>query len=158
MKIKCRGMFQFLSKITTKTIKKIDYEDVIYAIKHPSEYIIINTLPREEQGVLIPNTMSSNEEEKVVNDMIQNYTMDKHHIIVYGRNANDDSAEKKYHQLKACGFFNVYLYGGGLFEWLLLQDIYGEVNFPTVGKAVDFLRYKPPSIISRVVYRTLHNG
>jgi len=36
----------------------------------------------------------------------------------------------------------VYIYSGGLFEWLLLQDIYGSDLFPTTNDKVDFLKYK----------------
>ena len=43
------------------------------------------------------------------------------------------------------GFYNVYLYNGGLFEWLLLQDIYGFDEFPTTKKELDILKYKPKS-------------
>ena len=41
------------------------------------------------------------------------------------------------------GFQEVYIYSGGLFEWLLLQDIYSENEFPTTSKVQDFLFYKP---------------
>ena len=41
---------------------------------------------------------------------------------------------KKYDQLIGLGFVNVFIYPGGLFEWLLLQDIYGYDNFPTQNK------------------------
>jgi hypothetical protein len=34
---------------------------------------------------------------------------------------------------------------GGLFEWLMLQDIYGYDEFPTTKKELDFLKYKAPS-------------
>ena len=34
-------------------------------------------------------------------------------------------------------------YPGGVFEWLLLQDIYGNDNFPTTKKELDILKYKP---------------
>jgi hypothetical protein len=37
----------------------------------------------------------------------------------------------------------VYVYTGGLFEWLMLQDIYGEKEFPTSKKELDILKYKP---------------
>ena len=37
----------------------------------------------------------------------------------------------------------VYLYLGGLFEWLLLQDIYGFDDFPTTSRQLDILKYKP---------------
>ena len=64
-------------------------------------------------------------------------------IIIYGRNSNDDSIYKKYEQLLRLGFSNVFLYMGGLFEWLMLQDIYGSDEFPTTSKQLDILKYKP---------------
>jgi hypothetical protein len=42
------------------------------------------------------------------------------------------------------GFKNVRVYPGGMFEWLLLQDIYGAASFPTTSKETDILKYKPP--------------
>ena len=64
-------------------------------------------------------------------------------IIIYGRNSNDETIYKKYNQLINLGFTNVYLYLGGLFEWLLLQDIYGFDDFPTTSRQLDILKYKP---------------
>ena len=55
---------------------------------------------------------------------------------------------KKYHQLTNLGFYEVYVYVGGLFEWLLLQDIFGEENFPTTTKELDILKYKAKSAFS----------
>jgi len=49
--------------------------------------------------------------------------------------------------LTSLGFYNVYIYIGGIFEWLLLQDIYGEKEFPTTNKELDLLKYKPSSLI-----------
>jgi hypothetical protein len=66
-------------------------------------------------------------------------------IIVYGKNTNDDTVHKKYQQLIGLGFKNVRVYPGGMFEWLLLQDIYGASSFPTTSKELDILKYKPPS-------------
>ena len=40
------------------------------------------------------------------------------------------------------GFKNIYVYIGGIFEWLLLQDIYGDEQFPTTIKIIDILKYK----------------
>jgi hypothetical protein len=50
---------------------------------------------------------------------------------------------KKYNQFLSLGFFKVYLYLGGMFEWLLLQDIYGNKEFPTSNRQLDLLKYKP---------------
>jgi hypothetical protein len=63
-------------------------------------------------------------------------------IIVYGMNSTDLNITKKYEQLLALGFVNVFIYSGGLFEWLLLQDIYGKELFPTTVYERDILKYK----------------
>jgi len=63
-------------------------------------------------------------------------------LIIYGMNACDESLNYKYNQLAKLGFSNMYVYVGGLFEWLLLQDIYGDDNFPTTKKEPDILKYK----------------
>ena len=57
-------------------------------------------------------------------------------------NSSDYSIFKKYEQLIKLGFYNVFVYTGGLFEWLLLQDIYGTEEFPTTAKQLDILKYK----------------
>jgi hypothetical protein len=69
-------------------------------------------------------------------------------IIIYGKNCNDDTINKKYQQLVSIGFTQVYLYVGGLFEWLMLQDIYGDELFPTNKKQVDLLKYKPNAALN----------
>ena len=45
-------------------------------------------------------------------------------------------------------FTNVFIYPGGLFEWLLLQDIYGFDDFPTTKKERDHLKYKGKSVFT----------
>ena len=70
------------------------------------------------------------------------------HIIIYGKNSNDEKIYKKYQQLLTLGFYNVYIYMGGMFEWLLLQDIYGSAEFPTTSKELDILKYKPSSLLN----------
>ena len=67
-------------------------------------------------------------------------------IVVYGKNATDVSVYKKYEQLVKHGIANVRIYVGGMFEWLLLQDIYGQDLFPTTGACgvnLDILAYRP---------------
>ena len=58
----------------------------------------------------------------------------------------------KYNQLINLGFQKVYIYLGGLFEWLCLQDIYGKNNFPTIGEELDILKYRPPPEINKNYY------
>ena len=129
------GLFQ-------TSYKKINFEDIQYAIQKPNEYIMINTLPISEQECLIKNTLPYEQEEKTINELLNNYDLNNKKIIIYGKNANDETADKKYSQLKTLGFSEIYLYSGGLFEWLLLQDIYGNVEFPTTKKILDILKYK----------------
>lgn len=129
------GLFQ-------TSYKKINFEDIQYAIKTQNEYIIINTLPIHEQECLIKNTLPYEQEEKTINDLLNNYDFNNKKIIIYGKNVNDETAEKKYNQLRTLGFSEIYLYSGGLFEWLLLQDIYGKDEFQTTKKILDILKYK----------------
>ena len=45
-------------------------------------------------------------------------------IIVYGMNTSDTSVQIKLKQLQNLGFENIYSYDGGLFEWLLLGELF----------------------------------
>jgi hypothetical protein len=130
----------------TQSIKKINFEDIQTAIKNPELYLLINTLPLNEQQCLITNTCFAEDEEILINKYLKENKNIR--IIIYGKNCNDLSVEKKYNQLLSLGFYNVYIYYGGLFEWFMLQDIYSIDFFPTTKTELDFLRYKPPSILN----------
>ena len=120
---------------------KINFEDIQYIIKNPEGHILINTLSSSEQNCLITNTININNEENIINNLIiKGFKNIK--IIIYGKNSNDEKIYNKYNQLTSLGFYNVYIYSGGLFEWLMLQDIYGEKEFPTTKKELDILKYK----------------
>lgn len=131
------------------SVSKVNYEDMQGACRpdtsnyHPR--LLINTLPPEMQACLIPGTMPIDQEEASMNAMLSVSDGKNREIIVYGKNANDDTVYKKYQQLINLGFKNVRVYPGGMFEWLLLQDIYGAASFPTTSKELDILKYKPPS-------------
>lgn len=125
----------------SQTIPKINFEDVQTATKNSEIYLLINTLPIYEQNCLILNSIPAVQEESIINKHLK--MNNNVPIIIYGKNGNDDSIYKKYQQLLQLGFSNVYLYMGGLFEWLLLQDIYGNNDFPTTSKQLDILKYKP---------------
>jgi hypothetical protein len=122
-------------------IQKINFEDVQTVCKNPEIYLLISTLSPLEQNCLIFGTISPQQEETLINRYMNQNTNIR--IIIYGRNSNDDSIYKKYEQLLRLGFSNVFLYMGGLFEWLMLQDIYGSDEFPTTSKQLDILKYKP---------------
>jgi hypothetical protein len=131
----------------SQSIQKINYEDVQYVIKHSDTYIMINTLNDSDQNCLIPNTVNSNRETDLINHLIK-LGNKQVNIIVYGPNCNDDKLFVKFNQLRSLGFYNVYIYLGGLFEWLMLQDIYGENNFPTTKKELDILKFKSNKILN----------
>uniref|UniRef100_A0A6C0BAL1 Rhodanese domain-containing protein n=1 Tax=viral metagenome TaxID=1070528 RepID=A0A6C0BAL1_9ZZZZ len=125
----------------SQSIPKINFEDVQMASKHPELYLLINTLAIYEQDCLIINSIHASQEEVVINKHLK--LKNNVPIIIYGKNSNDDALYRKYQQLLQLGFSNVYLYLGGLFEWLLLQDIYGAIDFPTTSQQLDILKYKP---------------
>lgn len=115
-----------------------NFEKIQESIKKNS--IIINTLSEDSQGCLITGTVSIADEVKLLNEYLK--TDREIQIIIYGKNNSDNSVIEKYKQLNGLGFSNVGLYLGGLFEWLLLQDIYGYDNFPTTSKEIDILKYR----------------
>ena len=128
-------------------IQKANYEDIQSLQKNNNDMLLINTLNSDQQLCLINGTISYHNEENLINNMINNRNFNTK-IIVYGKNYSDYSAYKKYEQLKQLGFLNVYIYVGGLFEWLCLQDIYGNDFFKTTSKELDIIKYKPVSNIS----------
>ncbi len=128
----------------TTSIKKIGFEDMKYVIKNKKKnYVMINTLAITEQDCLIPGTISVNDEEAFINRHLNKNIS----IIIYGKNANDDSIFKKYEQLLKLGFSSVFVYTGGIFEWLLLQDIYGKDEFPTTSEELDILKYRAATVL-----------
>lgn len=135
----------------SQSIEKINFEDVQYIIKNPESFLLINTLASNEQECLIVNTVHASQEEKVINDCLKKGT---NHIpiVIYGRNANDENLQEKCKQLTILGFYNVYVYPGGLFEWLMLQDIYSFAEFPTTIPELDFLKYRPQKILRQAIY------
>ena len=130
----------------TQSIKKINYEDMQTIIKNPEIYFIINTLPVSEQQCLIVNTTLANNEEIIINKFMKENKSIR--IIIYGKNCNDENVNKKYQQLLSLGFYNICIYFGGMFEWLLLQDIYGKDLFPTTKKELDLLKYKSNQLLN----------
>ena len=126
------------------SIKKVGFEDIQFVIKHKKRnYVLINTLTITEQNCLIPDTIAIKDEEAIINKHLNKNI----HIIIYGKNANDESIFKKYEQLLTLGCNSVFVYTGGLFEWLLLQDIYGKDEFPTTSDELDILKYRTESVL-----------
>lgn len=137
----------------SKSTLKIGFEDIQIVIKNPETYLLINTLNENEQNCLILNTVPISQEESLINKhLMQNKNIK---IAIYGKNNVDESVFKKHQQLLNLGFVNIYIYIGGLFEWLILQDIYGKDEFPTSKKENDFLKFRPKSLLN---IQLLENG
>jgi hypothetical protein len=130
-------------------VPKVSYEDiqmVVYRNMHVHHStLIINTLPPSLQHCLIQSTLDIRFEERVVNAFIQNKPDIM--IIVYGKNSNDITILHKYEQLVKLGFTNVYIYTGGIFEWMLLHEMYGKDLFQITKHEIDILRYRPKSVL-----------
>ena len=122
------------------TSPHINFEDLQSAINDQERTLIINTLDAHMQNCLIAGTLAIEQEVEVLNAQLKKNTEVR--IIIYGMNATDKTVQKKYEQLLKLGFYNVYIFSGGLFEWLLLQDVYGSELFPTTATKVDLLKYK----------------
>ena len=127
--------------------RNYNFEDVQHIIKNKqtntNSTILINVLKEYEQGCLIKHTIDVKNEVNVINECLK--TNKYVHIIVYGKHSCDENIEKKQKQLISLGFCNVFTYKGGMFEWMLLQDIYGRDEFPTTTDELDILKFKPPS-------------
>ncbi len=100
---------------------------------------IIHTMDETEKVLIVGTVVAEKETEKINKMMYKNdYEKD---IIIYGRNCHEyEKLVRKQKQLASLGFKNVYIYLGGMFEWLLLQDVYGAKEFPTEkkGEILDF--------------------
>ena len=116
--------------------KHVNYETL--QSKIGTSIILLNTLSSDDQKYLIKGTLNAVYEIGTMNDHLKkNKNIE---IIIYGKDHYDTSVIKKYNQLKKLGFNNVSIYFGGLFEWALLQDIYGTSNFQTDGQIKDPLQ------------------
>ena len=126
-----------------KPMRKIGFEEIQqYIQSNDPNLILINTLDSNDQDILILKTVNHHNEVAIVNKAIS----DKKCIIIYGYNNNDERILHKYNQLLKLGHVNTGVYVGGLFEWLLLNDIYGAELFPVTNQCNDFYKYRPKGI------------
>tara|TARA_B100000902_G_scaffold366153_1_gene387700 strand:+ start:215 stop:706 length:492 start_codon:yes stop_codon:yes gene_type:complete len=140
----------------------VNFEDVQQSIHNRNKrYVVMNTMPSNLQSCLISGTIPASDEESTINQLISsnqktwfsstNNNIDNVTVIIYGKNNNEQNVFHKYNQLRSLGFSNVFIYPGGMFEWLLLQDIYGDTEFPTTSRELDILMYKPTCSINHHV-------
>lgn len=127
--------------VSYKHIQRILKYPSIYQNSSHSNYVLINTIDVSKQSCLIEYTCPIEHEERIMNELLsKNRDI---HVYIYGKNTCDKNVLKKLYQLQEMGFTKVYVYIGGLFEWLCLQDIYSEAYFKTIGTYTDLLDYAP---------------
>jgi hypothetical protein len=133
-------MFPFMN--IRHNIRRVGFEFLKQKLQNAQKKVIlIHTLTSNEQSCLILDTLRAESEESKINECLMDYLYDIE-IVVYGKHSADESAEQKCKQLVQLGFKHVNWYVGGLFEWLLLQEIYGKEEFPTTGICRDLLYYR----------------
>jgi len=109
------------------TTSLVNYEKV----KEKSKNCILIHIMEDVQKMMIHGTLNAELETEKINEMLSRREYEVS-IIIYGRNNHDyEKLLNKQKQLKSLGFKNVDIYLGGMFEWLLLQDVYGVKEFPT---------------------------
>ena len=136
---------------------RVGFHDVLHVTSRialgDSYIILLNTLPSNQQQYVIRGTMACEREESYMNELIgSGVGLDKYTVIIYGKHGTDDTPTTKYRQLLNLGFTRVHIYAGGLFEWSLLQEIYGLDHVPTQGTPPrDLLQHAPPpSLVSTI--------
>ncbi len=132
------------------SLNKISFQDMIYSINN--NYTIITVIKTDD--CLIKGTVNIYNEEKIINELWDKKLL-SNPIIIYGTNSSDENVIVKYKQLHDLGFTHLYIYPGGLFEWLLLQDVYGKEDFPTSSNELDILKYKGKSMFTTYLIKDL---
>lgn len=135
-------------------IKRVNYEyiqGITSSVQNGSRRtIIINTMPDDMQHCLIPGTLKAGADVAAINGIIARGEIKNTDVVIYGKNTNDVKLYEQYGRLTALGFGQgqIFVYLGGMFEWLLLQDVYGAGEFPTTGVELDILKYRPVSDVT----------
>lgn len=123
----------------TPSLKSRNIDTITYEKIQQDNYILITTLTEIECH--IQNTLTPSKEVEYINFCILKNKQEN--IVIYGKHYLDSSIYMQYNKLKSLGFDNIYIYPGGIFEWLLLQEVYGLELFPTNKIEKDILKYKP---------------
>ena len=126
-----------------QSLAKVSYECAKEIALNNGKGILVCTLKEDKERFGILRTIPIDKEEDYINRMIQKRQYDIV-IVLYGENMYDPTVITKYNQLKNIGFVNCHIYFGGLFEWYLLQDVYGSEMFPTKNSPINgCLHFKP---------------
>jgi hypothetical protein len=122
-------------------IKTVNFDNVKY-----DKHMLIHVMDEKDQSLLIKGTLTIEDEIKTLNSVLSASKQGETRIIIYGKNTDDyGKVMRRYKQLTGLGF-DACVYFGGLFEWLLLQEIYGISEFPIEKReitSIDVLKYAP---------------
>jgi len=126
---------------TESRIQTANFDNVKY-----DKHILIHVMDDADQRVLIKGTLTIEDEVNTLNSVLNASKQGETSVIIYGKNTDDyGRVVKRYNQLRQLGF-NAFVYLGGIFEWLLLQEVYGisEFQIDNRGTAkVDVLKFAP---------------
>lgn len=122
-------------------IKTANFDNIKY-----DKHLLIHVMDEKDQSLLIKGTLTIEDEIETLNSVLSASKQRETRIIIYGKNTDDyGKVMRRYKQLCGLGF-DASVYFGGLFEWLLLQEIYGNSEFPINNKGnapVDVLKCAP---------------
>lgn len=117
----------------------LNFDDMKLAVDRG--YIICHIMDETDETILIKNTLSVKDEIKKINDLIKQSKFDET-IVLYGRNYTDlEKIVQRFQHLISFGFTRVFIYVGGLYEWVLMQNLYGDKLFPT-NNSIDLTNIK----------------
>ena len=122
-------------------IKTANFDNIKY-----DKHLLIHVMDEKDQSLLIKGTLTIEDEIETLNSVLSASKQRETRIIIYGKNTDDyGKVMRRYKQLCGLGF-DASVYFGGLFEWLLLQEIYGISEFPIEKRGsatTDVLKYAP---------------
>ena len=104
---------------TQSVSRKVNFEDIQYLLNKNNEYILINTLSEKEQDCLIKDTVSIENEVKYINHFMSKDI--NINIVIYDKKCKCSKFNEKIRTISRFRFTNVFIYPGGLFEWLLCK-------------------------------------
>jgi hypothetical protein len=101
------------------------------AITNPTTPLLLLAAPSiDAQPWRINGTLDADHEESQINRLVENRSSGNQskHIVYYGLNSTDTTPETQARKLAKHGLV-ASVYGGGLFEWALLRELYGNTTY-----------------------------
>ena len=126
----------------------VNHQGVLDALKEGN--ILITVISNHTDATLIKGTLGEAEELRHVNEIIRKKNLDER-IFVYGENCSDSRVYSKARQLKKLGLKEVFVYTGGIFEWMLLGEVFGQDQFPVHGRVTNVVDHAGESFVSLII-------